>query len=119
MKKPGIAAMLILISALLFIPIIPAWAYPAPPLPDDNLIINPWFRSAENPNQAGLDGWTNELTDGDRFGPAHPDAGADRNPAGTHRHTKPGSPGRSHEHAGRPDPADPAIGPIRNYSARR
>jgi len=68
MKKPGIAAMLILICALLFIPILPAWAYPAPPLPDDNLIVNPWFRSAEDPHKAGLDGWTNELTDGVGWG---------------------------------------------------
>ena len=41
-----------------------AHAYPVPPLPDDNLIINPWFRSASNPSTAGLDGWTNVLNNG-------------------------------------------------------
>ncbi len=41
-----------------------AHAFPVPNLPEDNLIVNPWFRDADNPNAAGLDGWTRVLTDG-------------------------------------------------------
>ncbi|MCB1034280.1 MAG: hypothetical protein KDD47_10655, partial [Acidobacteria bacterium] len=35
-----------------------AAADPVPPLAGDNLVSNPWFRSASNPSNAGLDGWT-------------------------------------------------------------
>lgn len=41
-----------------------AFGYPVEPLPADNLITNPWFRSASDPRVAGLDGWTNILVDG-------------------------------------------------------
>ncbi|NUM46875.1 MAG: hypothetical protein HUU38_19385, partial [Anaerolineales bacterium] len=41
-----------------------ALGYPVPPLPEDNLITNPWFRSVSDPRVAGLDGWTNILQDG-------------------------------------------------------
>ena len=40
------------------------YAFQVPELPGDNLIVNPWFRSATDPNAPGLDGWTNVLTDG-------------------------------------------------------
>jgi hypothetical protein len=42
----------------------PGYTYPVPPLPEDNLIINPWFRSTSDPTTAGLDGWTRVLQDG-------------------------------------------------------
>jgi hypothetical protein len=35
-----------------------ALAFPVPPLPDDNLVSNPWFRSATDPTKSALDGWT-------------------------------------------------------------
>ena len=40
------------------------FGYQVEPLPQDNLITNPWFRSASDPRVAGLDGWTNVLVDG-------------------------------------------------------
>ena len=39
-------------------------AFPVPELPGDNLIVNPWFRDANNPAEEGLDGWTRLLTNG-------------------------------------------------------
>ncbi|MDY7094864.1 MAG: DNRLRE domain-containing protein [Acidobacteriota bacterium] len=36
----------------------PLAAEPAPALAGDNLITNPWFRSAGDPTDAGLDGWS-------------------------------------------------------------
>jgi len=33
------------------------FAYQVDPLPSDNLITNPWFRSSADPNESGLDGW--------------------------------------------------------------
>lgn len=68
MKKLTIAAALILFGALIFIPGLKAWAYPVPELPSDNLIENPWFRSAADPNKAGLDGWTNITAGGVGWG---------------------------------------------------
>jgi len=44
------------------------YGYPVPPLPENNLIINPWFRSTSDPTTAGLDGWTNVLQDGIGWG---------------------------------------------------
>lgn len=41
-----------------------AHAYPVPPLPEDNLVVNPWFRSTSDPKEAGFDGWTVLQTDG-------------------------------------------------------
>ncbi len=32
--------------------------FPVDPLPEDNLITNPWFRNPENPRKASLVGWT-------------------------------------------------------------
>lgn len=34
-----------------------AIAFQVPPLPAYNLVQNPWFRSASEPNYSGLDGW--------------------------------------------------------------
>ena len=34
-----------------------AYGYAVDPLPEDNLIVNPWFRSSTNPGMAGSDGW--------------------------------------------------------------
>jgi hypothetical protein len=48
-----------------------AHAYPVPELPVDNLIVNPWFRSASNRTEAGFDGWTRPLTDGVTWGLSH------------------------------------------------
>lgn len=55
---------LIVTGAFLFLFPSSAFGYDVPPLPDDNLITNPWFRSASDPGMAGLDGWTNILQDG-------------------------------------------------------
>lgn len=43
-------------------------AYQVPPLPEGNLIQNPWFQSASNPSQPGFDGWTPVLQDGIGWG---------------------------------------------------
>lgn len=45
-------------------------AFPVPKLPDDNLIVNPWFRSASAPSQPGFDGWTRPLNEGVTWGPS-------------------------------------------------
>jgi hypothetical protein len=45
----------------------------APPLPPGNLLVNPWFRSAADPNLAGLDGWENTLVDGVGWGTSQKD----------------------------------------------
>jgi hypothetical protein len=47
-----------------------AYAFPVSPLPDGNLLVNPWFRSASDPDLAGFDGWTLLLTDGVTWGPS-------------------------------------------------
>ncbi|RMG97967.1 MAG: hypothetical protein D6706_07855 [Chloroflexi bacterium] len=47
-----------LLLGLFLGPVTAVLAFPVPPLPDGNLITNPWFRSAQNPNRPGLDGWT-------------------------------------------------------------
>lgn len=41
-----------------FLNTIRASAYAVPPLPDGNMVLNPWFRDNENPTLSGLDGWT-------------------------------------------------------------
>jgi hypothetical protein len=74
--KPGKSG--IIQAALLVLPFIllghfsppVAFAFPVPELPEDNLVVNPWFRSASNPAQAGFDGWTRVLTDGLSWGPS-------------------------------------------------
>jgi hypothetical protein len=48
-----------------------AYAFRVAELPEDNLIVNPWFRSASNQNLAGFDGWTRPLTDGVTWGLSH------------------------------------------------
>ena len=40
------------------IQVTPAFAFPVDPLPGDNLIANPWFRSRQNPSNSSLDQWT-------------------------------------------------------------
>ena len=45
-----------------------AHAFPVPELPEDNLIVNPWFRSASDPRVYGFDGWTLPMTDGVTWG---------------------------------------------------
>ncbi len=43
-------------------------AYPVPPLPEDNLIVNPWFR---NGNMPGFSGWSLPLNaEGLTWGPS-------------------------------------------------
>jgi len=49
-------------------------AYPVPELPQDNLLVNPWFRDANDPGKAGLDGWTRVLTDGFGWGVSQKDS---------------------------------------------
>ena len=44
------------------------YSYSVPPLPEDNLIVNPWFRSASEPTSPGLDGWVAVLQDGIGWG---------------------------------------------------
>lgn len=44
------------------------YGYPVPPLPEDNLLLNPWFRSVSDPRIPGLDGWTNVLQNGIGWG---------------------------------------------------
>ena len=58
MRKFAILTLIFILG--LFWPIPPrvASAFPVDPLPEDNLISNPWFRSTRNPNAASLDGWT-------------------------------------------------------------
>jgi hypothetical protein len=69
MGKSGIYIVFFgLLVALAMIPSFRAWGYPVPPLPDDNLLTNPWFRSVENPAAAGLEGWTNDLSAGVGWG---------------------------------------------------
>lgn len=45
-----------------------AHAFPVAELPDDNLIVNPWFRNAGDRTESGFDGWTLLLTDGHTWG---------------------------------------------------
>ena len=54
----------LIVGVFLFFTYSDVYGYPVSPLPEDNLITNPWFRSASNPATAGLDGWTNVLQDG-------------------------------------------------------
>jgi hypothetical protein len=52
-----------LASALLVVTPSLASAFPVDVLPEDNLLANPWFRSADDPDSPGFDGW-NRWTDG-------------------------------------------------------
>lgn len=47
-----------------------AYAFPVPPLPGDNLVVNPWFRQASNSPNAGFYGWTLPLNEGVTWGPS-------------------------------------------------
>jgi hypothetical protein len=55
-------------GGLVFQPATPAYSYPVPPLPEDNLVTNPWFLSTSNPTLPGFDGWTPVLVDGVGWG---------------------------------------------------
>jgi hypothetical protein len=44
---------------ILFFPVRNALAFQVDPLPADNLIKNPWFRSSAKPTRVGMDFWTN------------------------------------------------------------
>ncbi len=46
---------LIVISSTLYVN-----AFQVPPLPDGNLIVNPWFRSFADNSDSSLDGWTDQ-----------------------------------------------------------
>lgn len=59
---------IVVLAGFLLLPGRRAFGYPVPPLPEDNLIVNPWFRSANNPSMPGLDGWTNVLQNGVGWG---------------------------------------------------
>jgi hypothetical protein len=55
---------LLAIAAVVVLPVILIYyryarAFQVDPLPSDNLVQNPWFRSASNSTRAGMDGWTN------------------------------------------------------------
>lgn len=63
-KRNRLTFALLLTGLFLFLLPTVAFGYEVPPLPDDNLITNPWFRSSNNPGMAGLDGWTNILQNG-------------------------------------------------------
>ncbi len=54
----------------IFLLIIPfrVYGYSVPPLPEDNLLINPWFRSTRDLRVPGLEGWTNVLQNGIGWG---------------------------------------------------
>jgi len=60
MKKTTIltTALVVMLGLLTFLQSNKAFAFPVEPLPDDNLIANPWFRSAADPSLSALDGWT-------------------------------------------------------------
>lgn len=62
-KIMGISSVLVL-GLLFFTTPKQGLSYPVPPLPEDNLVSNPWFRSTSDPRAAGLDGWTNVLQNG-------------------------------------------------------
>lgn len=66
-KQTGILLFLVL-GAFLFQTVPSAYSYPVPPLPEDNLMTNPWFRSVSNPAEPGFDGWTPVLIDGVGWG---------------------------------------------------
>jgi hypothetical protein len=50
-------SLFLFLTFLCFFSPVSAFAFPVDPLPEDNLIQNPWFRQAGNPNDSGLDGW--------------------------------------------------------------
>lgn len=52
------------VCALILLAAEEAFAFPVDSLPEDNLIINPWFHSRSNRAVASLEGWTQELNDG-------------------------------------------------------
>jgi hypothetical protein len=55
-KNLGIS--LLFLGALLYLSTANVLAFPVAPLPEDNLIVNPWFRSSSDPTRSSLDGWT-------------------------------------------------------------
>lgn len=48
----------ILLITLFFSPGSDVFAFQVDPLPENNLVINPWFRDQSDSTRAGLDGWT-------------------------------------------------------------
>lgn len=66
-RRFALIIMLFAWGLALFIPT-KAFGYAVPPLPEDNLIKNPWFRSTNNPTIAGFDSWNPVLTDGVTWG---------------------------------------------------
>jgi hypothetical protein len=55
----ALGAVALLVGILAVPPAAPrALAFQVEPLPADNLVKNPWFRSAADPTASGLDGWT-------------------------------------------------------------
>jgi hypothetical protein len=70
LKKPimYLGVILLFLGVLLRLSSTNALAFSVSPLPEDNLIENPWFRSSSNPTLAGLDGWTNVLQNGVGWG---------------------------------------------------
>ncbi len=63
-RIPQVFFVLLCLSVFLFHHTPGTHAFPVPELPDDNLIVNPWFRDDADPSAAGLDGWTRVLTNG-------------------------------------------------------
>jgi hypothetical protein len=47
------------------------YAFPVDPLPDDNLLANPWFRAGSRPIESSLDGWTNPAGEGVYWSTSH------------------------------------------------
>lgn len=58
--KTKIIFLFLIVLVLSCFQVIPAFAFPVDPLPSDNLIANPWFRSRQNPANSSLDQWTDE-----------------------------------------------------------
>lgn len=67
---PALSFVVLGLCGLLFPMAAPTHAFPVPQLPEDNLIVNPWFRDAATPTTPGFDGWTRLLTNGVTWGPS-------------------------------------------------
>ena len=58
-KQKILKVSLWMVGGLLALVLSRAYAFQVPPLPNDNLLENPWFRDPSNPALPGFDGWTN------------------------------------------------------------
>ena len=67
-SRAAVTMLLLLLLLTLTQPV--THAFPVPGLPGDNLIVNPWFRSANDRTAPGFDGWTRLYTNGVSWGPS-------------------------------------------------